>query len=530
MRKKTFYEKCLKRLLDFFLSFIALVVLSPILLIIYILSLICLGGNPIFKQYRPGKNGKIFPLYKFRSMTNKKDKEGNLLPDAQRITTWGKILRKTSIDELPQLINILVGHMSIVGPRPRLVKDMIFYPEEVMRAYTVRPGLTSPSQVSGGRSESSWDTIFEEDLKYSEKITFWGDVKVILKTVVAVFKSDSSSGGAATSKREYYFGDYLVKSQQITNEQYELGLAMAGDIIASKKGNVTYQEKLKFNPDNKIEYDVEPVLEVAEIDKSLACSVIIPMYNAERFIENTLNSVINQTVKNIEIIVVNDCSKDNGVEVVKKMQKKDKRIVLLENEKNMRVSETRNNGIRHAHGEYVALLDADDMWEPEFLEKVLARKDETGGELVASSESFMSDDGERLSGTFIVRDEITYKRLLKQNSISCSAVLVKRQLLLENPFRADDVHEDYLCWLTILKKIGKGYGVKDVVSVRRLTVGSKSRNKIKALKMSYKTYKKHKVGLIRRLYYTFCNALNGLKKYSKVNKVKSNKEEGKEHK
>ena len=216
------------------------------------------------------------------------------------------------------------------------------------------------------------------------------------------------------------------------------------------------QEKLKYIPENKIEYDVEPAQVVADIDESLACSVIIPMYNAERFIENTLNSVINQTVKNIEIIVVNDCSKDNGVEVVKKMQKKDKRIVLLENEKNMRVSETRNNGIRHAHGEYVALLDADDMWEPEFLEKVLARKDETGGELVASSESFMSDDGERMSGTFVVRDEITYKRLLKQNSISCSAVLVKRQLLLDNPFKADEVHEDYLCWLTILKKIGKG--------------------------------------------------------------------------
>ena len=245
-RKRTFYEVVVKRFFDVVLSFVAIVVLSPVFLLVYLLSLIFLRGNPIFKQYRPGKNGKIFPLYKFRSMTNKKDKEGNLLPDADRIHWWGKILRKTSIDELPQLFNILRGDMSIVGPRPRLIKDMIFYPEYVMKAYSVRPGLTSPCQVSGGRSESSWDSIFEQDLKYAEKITFWGDVKVIFQTVGAVFKGSGSEGGAETAKREYYYSDHLLKTSQITKEQYDEGINKAKEIYAQKrKGKVEYQADLQ---------------------------------------------------------------------------------------------------------------------------------------------------------------------------------------------------------------------------------------------------------------------------------------------
>ena len=123
-------------------------------------------------------------------------------------------MRKLSIDELPQLLNILKGDMSIVGPRPRLVKDMIFYDKEVMPAYSVRPGLTGKSQVSGGRSESSWESIFECDLEYAKKITFWGDVKILFQTVGALFKSDSSADGATSSKREYYYADYLLKTYQ----------------------------------------------------------------------------------------------------------------------------------------------------------------------------------------------------------------------------------------------------------------------------------------------------------------------------
>lgn len=255
-----------------------------------------------------------------------------------------------------------------------------------------------------------------------------------------------------------------------------------------------------------------------EQNDELVCSVIMPIYNAERYIENTINSVLNQTVKNFELICVDDCSKDNTVNIIKELQKKDSRIVLIQNEKNLKVSQTRNNGIKKAQSDWVALIDSDDMWEPTFLEVALKKRDEKQAKIVAVSQGFMSNEGVKFDSSFIVPEVITYKSLLKQNTISCSSVLVEKQLLLDTCFYADEVHEDYLCWLTILKNIGTAYGVKEPLSVIRLTVGSKSRNKFKALIMSYKTYKKHGIGFFKRLYYTFCNAINGIKKYGSIKK------------
>ncbi len=245
-KKKTFYERFVKRFLDVVCSFFGLIILSPVFLVIYVCSKIFIGGKAIFAHYRPGKDGKLFKLYKFRSMNNKTDKDGNLLPDDQRITKFGKIIRKLSVDELPQLFNILKGDMSIVGPRPRLVKDMIFYDENVLKAYSVRPGLTGLSQVCGGRSESSWEQIFEKDLQYSQKITFWGDVKILFKTVGAVFKSDSSYAGGEDCKRDYYYCDYLLRTGKITKEQYDLGLKSSQELIDNHQA-VTFNEKL-HNP------------------------------------------------------------------------------------------------------------------------------------------------------------------------------------------------------------------------------------------------------------------------------------------
>lgn len=242
-QKKTIYEMFFKRFFDIVLSFFALIILSPLFLILFICSWIALRGRAVFAQYRPGKNGKVFKLYKFRSMTNKTDENGNLLPDKDRITKYGKFLRKLSLDELPQLWNILKGDMSIIGPRPRQVKDMIFYDQNVLKAYTVRPGLTGLSQVSGGRSEASWESIFEKDLEYQQKITFWGDMKIFFKTIGVLFKSDSASGGAGDGKREYYYCDHLLKNNTITKEQYDLGLQKSQQII-NDYSYVTYQEEL----------------------------------------------------------------------------------------------------------------------------------------------------------------------------------------------------------------------------------------------------------------------------------------------
>ena len=241
--KRTFYERFVKRFFDIVLSFLALIILSPLLIIIAILSKIFIRGKVIYAQPRPGKNGKIFKLYKFRSMNDKRGASGALLPDAQRITKFGKILRRLSLDELPQLVNILRGDMSIIGPRPRLVSDMIFYDKDVFPGYRVRPGLTGLDQVSGGRSQSTWETIFEKNLEYQEKITFWGDVKILLKTIVVVFKKDSASCGAEQAQRDYYYDTYLLRTHRITQEQYDLGHARAAELIA-KKGIVEYQPDL----------------------------------------------------------------------------------------------------------------------------------------------------------------------------------------------------------------------------------------------------------------------------------------------
>jgi len=251
-------------------------------------------------------------------------------------------------------------------------------------------------------------------------------------------------------------------------------------------------------------------------ESKLVCSVVMPVYNAEKFIEKTLRSVMNQTVKDIEIICVNDCSKDKSTDIIKELQKEDSRIILVENETNLKVSRTRNNGVAHAKADWVALLDSDDAWEPTYLEKVIARRDETGGRLISTSCKFMNNDGEVLDSVFIVPEEITYKSLLKQNKILCSSVFIEKALLLKYPFFADAVHEDYVCWLNILKEIGKSYAVSEPLLIYRLTEGSKSRNKFKAIKMSYNTYKIHGIKFFKRCYYTFCNAVNGLKKYRKI--------------
>lgn len=190
--KKSIYEKYIKRILDFTLSLIALICLSPILLIVAILVRIKLGSPVIFKQKRPGKDEKIFTLYKFRTMTDEKDDNGDLLPDSQRLTKFGKFLRSTSLDELPELVNIIKGEMAIVGPRPLLVKYLPLYNEKQKHRHDVRPGLTGYAQVNG-RNAISWEEKFEDDLKYIESITLVNDIKIILKTIKKVIKRNDIS-------------------------------------------------------------------------------------------------------------------------------------------------------------------------------------------------------------------------------------------------------------------------------------------------------------------------------------------------
>ncbi len=196
------YAKYIKRILDAALSFCALTVLSPVLLVLTVLGAIMMKGNPFFTQLRPGKDEKIFRLIKFRTMTCEKDKDGNLLPDEQRLNSYGKLLRSTSLDELPELVNILIGNMSIVGPRPLLVKYLPRYNEEQKRRHEVRPGLTGHAQVNG-RNAISWEEKFRLDVEYVDGITFWFDVKIIFQTVGKIFKREGISSESSATMEEF---------------------------------------------------------------------------------------------------------------------------------------------------------------------------------------------------------------------------------------------------------------------------------------------------------------------------------------
>lgn len=186
--KKGVYEKYIKRPLDFLLSLLALIVLSPILLIVAVLVRIKLGSPVIFKQQRPGLNGEIFNMYKFRTMTDERDENGELLPDEKRLTKFGRLLRKTSLDELLELVNILKGDMSIVGPRPLLVEYLPYYTTEESHRHDVRPGLTGWAQINGRNNIDSWESRFALDIEYVNKCSLFFDIKIILMTVLKVIK------------------------------------------------------------------------------------------------------------------------------------------------------------------------------------------------------------------------------------------------------------------------------------------------------------------------------------------------------
>ncbi len=206
------YGKVIKRVLDFTIALCATICLSPVLLLLTVLGAIKMKGNPFFTQERPGKDEKIFKLIKFRTMTCEKDENGNLLPDDDRLTRYGKILRSTSLDELPEFFNIIKGDMSFVGPRPLLVEYLPYYTEEERRRHRVRPGLTGLAQVNGRNNIGSWEERFAYDIEYVENLSLTNDIKILFKTVMKVVKrSDILVGSEISAGR---FDDYRKKEQE----------------------------------------------------------------------------------------------------------------------------------------------------------------------------------------------------------------------------------------------------------------------------------------------------------------------------
>lgn len=212
------YEKYIKRPLDAFLATGALIVLSPVILITAILVRVKLGSPVLFIQERPGKDEKIFKLYKFRTMTDERDENGELLPDEMRLTKFGKLLRSTSLDELPELVNIIRGDMAIVGPRPLLVKYLPYYTQEQQRRHDVRPGLTGYAQVHG-RNAVNWDDRLDWDVQYVDRISFLGDASIVFRTVLVVFRREGISSKTAVTMEG--FGDYCEKNE-VSREKVSL--------------------------------------------------------------------------------------------------------------------------------------------------------------------------------------------------------------------------------------------------------------------------------------------------------------------
>ena len=236
--------KFVKRLIDIVISLTGIIVLSWLFLLLALLTLIFNGRPIIFKQPRPGKNGKIFMFYKFRSMSNKKDENGNLLPDAQRLTKFGKFIRLTSIDEIPQLFNILKGDMSLIGPRPRMIEECLFLDEKGKERFKVRPGITGWAQING-RNNITFDKVVQFDKEYVDNMSFKFDVKIFFKTIGYVLKKEDVNK-VGTVSNEFY-GDYLLRTNQITKEEYAEKM-----LIAKNMTEALFSKKQKHLVKNKV--------------------------------------------------------------------------------------------------------------------------------------------------------------------------------------------------------------------------------------------------------------------------------------
>jgi len=226
-----FYYPFFKRVCDIICALAVFIFLWPLYLVMAILVKSKLGSPIYFKQARPGKDGKLFTMYKFRSMSNKKDENGNLLPDGERLTKFGKWLRKTSLDEMPEAINILKGDMSVIGPRPFLVKDYVFFDEETMKRQSVKPGLSGLAQVNG-RNGISWEDKFKYDLQYIRKMSFWKDLKIVFKSIFKSFVKKENINREGFDTDEDY-GDYLLRTDKISKQEYESKILNAKELLVS---------------------------------------------------------------------------------------------------------------------------------------------------------------------------------------------------------------------------------------------------------------------------------------------------------
>lgn len=455
-RKMGFYEKYGKRILDIACATAAIVVFSPLYLGVAALVKLKLGSPVLFTQDRPGligKDGKetVFKMYKFRTMTDERDENGELLPDDVRLTKFGKWLRNTSLDELPEAFNILDGTMSVIGPRPQLVRDMTFMTKEQRARHTAKPGLSGLAQVNG-RNGISWEEKLEWDRKYIQNVSFAGDVKIIFDTVKKAFikQEGITQEDMATAED---FGDWLLRMGKVSSKEYMMNQNKA---------------KMILNGDDENERIPNLV------------SIIMPSYNTAQYIEKTIKSVLDQKYTNWELIIVDDCSTDNTDEVVKKYLN-DKRIKYLKNEQNSGAAISRNRALRAARGQWIAFLDSDDLWMPEKLEKQICFMKEKGYFFSYTDYEEINAEGNR-TGTFVTGPKkITKTGMYNYCWPGCLTVMydaTKVGLIQISDIKKNN---DYAMWLKVCKKADCYLLDECLGQYRKGRVGSVSTHSIKTM-------------------------------------------------
>lgn len=487
-RNMGFYEKYVKRAIDIICASAAIICFSPIYIGVAILVRFKLGSPVLFTQDRPGligEDGKetIFKMYKFRTMTDERDENGELLPDEVRLTSFGKWLRNTSLDELPEAFNILNGTLSVCGPRPQLVRDMVFMTDEQRMRHTAKPGLSGLAQVNG-RNAISWEDKINWDLKYIEKVSFLEDLKIILSTVKKAFikQEGITQDDMATAED---FGDYLLRTEKVDKENYNKKQLQATMILSGSDG---------------IEREAGLV------------SIIMPSYNTASFIEETIQSVLNQTYTNWELIIVDDCSTDNTNEVVDTI--KDCRIHYLKNEKNSGSAISRNKALREAKGQWIAYLDSDDLWMPEKLEKQIKFMEENGYVFSYTNYEEIDVDGYKTGVKVTGPKKITKTGMFNYCWPGCLTVMYDANKI--GLIQIEDIkkNNDYAMWLKVCRK-ADCYLLDEILGqYRKGRVGSVSTHSIRTMiGWHYKLYREAEdMGILSSLFNTGRNLVFGFYK------------------
>lgn len=426
VRKMGFYEKYGKRVIDVVCATGAIVVFSPLYLGIGLLVKTKLGSPVLFTQDRPGligPDGKetVFKMYKFRSMTDERDENGELLPDEVRLTKFGAWLRNTSLDELPEAFNILNGTMSVIGPRPQLVRDMTFMSKEQRMRHTAKPGLSGLAQVNG-RNAISWEDKIDWDLKYIENVSLFRDIKIVLDTVKKAFikQEGITQDDMATAED---FGDYLLRTNQITKEEYGDKQIMAKNILNNKK-------------DRNDEERVTAVKQAAEAQKY---SVLMSLYKKEKpeYLRLALDSMLNQTVVPDEIVLVEDGPLTDELYAVLEDYPMLHRV---KNETNLGLGLALNVGLRECRNELVARMDTDDCSKPNRCEKQLARFAEKPFLAIVGShiDEFVGDVSNVISQRIVpTTSEEIYNFAKKRSAFNHPAVMYSKTAVLANDGYAD---------------------------------------------------------------------------------------------